>query len=280
MKKKECKIIAFANQKGGVGKTTCVVNFGVILAEKGFQVLIVDLDTQANATRYFGIANPAALPYTIGHALNEAIDNGAVTFKDAQVYSHKRTPNLYLLGANRNLHKIKTKLTHDIYSGQQALKTVLAPLKKKGFDYILIDCAPSLDIDLVNALVAADDVIIVTNAGTFAFEGAEELMTSINKIKMGLNPGLDVTGIIINSFDGRNRYSPAMEKVMRSKWGDKVFETKIPRSIKVEESQCQREPIKTYDASNPVSLAFERLVDEFLVKEAAKDNGSADREAR
>lgn len=270
MKNKDCKILAFANQKGGVGKTTCTVNVGVILAEKGYKVLIVDLDTQANATSYFGIANPNALVYTVGHALNEALDNGEVTFKDIQVYSHKRTPNLYLLGANSNLHKIKTKMTQDYYCGNSALRTVLTPLKKTGFDYILVDCAPSVDMDLVNALVASDEVIIVTNAGKFAFDGVEELMTSIKKIKAGVNPKIHASGIIINAFDGRNRYSPQMEELMRKKWGDLVFNAKIPRSIKVEESQCQRVPITTYDPTNPVSNAFGMIVDEFLVREAAK----------
>lgn len=261
------KVIAFANQKGGVGKTTTIVNFAVSLADKGKRVLIIDLDTQANTTQYCGIAEPDKLNYTIGHALNEVLESGEFNRSNITFARHHRSPNLWILGANVQLHKIKTKLSQDMIMGQRALKEVVDPLRK-GFDYILIDCAPSLDIDLVNALVASDEVMIVTTASTYSFEGAEELMRTVHKVKKAFNPDLKLSGAVINCFDGRSKFSPAMESLMRERWDDgvgiRVFQTRIPKSIRVEESQCQSLPMKFYAPKNKVTESYDALVDEYL----------------
>lgn len=266
------KVIAFANQKGGVGKTTTIVNFAISLAETGKKVLLIDMDTQAHATQYFGVPDPGALQYTIGNALNEVLEDGMIDAKKIMCAHHHRSPNLRMLGSNRELHKIKSKLTQESITGadrtgQFALKKVIDPLRE-AFDYILIDCAPSLDIDLINALVASDEVMIITTAASYSYDGAEELIQTVYQIRKSLNPALQIAGAVINSFDGRNKFSPAMEAMMREVWeeglGIKVFKTVIPRSIRVDESQCESLPMKYYAPDNKVTRSYDVLVAEYL----------------
>ena len=273
------KVIAFANQKGGVGKTTLMVNMATSLAERGYAVLVVDMDTQANATKYCGLEIDQ-IAYSIGHAMNDVLENGKLNFRDFRLYRHPRCPNLFVLGTFDEFHKIKNRLAAECTEGlgQRVLSKVLCQPVRDKFDYIFIDCAPSLDVDLVNALVAADEVMIITVAGTFSYDGTEKLLKSIRKVKAAFNPDLDIAGVIINCFDKRNNYSPEMEKLMRESWDGedrvcKVYDTVVPRSIKVEESQCEQLPMIYYEPSNPVTLAIEKIVDEFLEEEERK-NGS------
>lgn len=263
----EKKIIAFANQKGGVGKTTVSFNFAVSLANRGYKVLLVDLDSQGNLTKYFGIPKPNELTYTIGHAIEHVIKYDEMNFtEEFRLCSNKRFENLMILPANNYLYDLKPMMLQAT-ARESILDEILDPLKR-AFDYIVIDCAPSLDIDLINALVAADEVLIVSTPDVFSYDGSEQLMKSIIKVMKRLNPELEMAGVICNMVDNRNKFMPAMIQAMRENWEKRgvarVFKTEIPKSVRVAESQFQKEPMLIYEANNAVTQACERLVDEYL----------------
>ena len=278
------KVIAFANQKGGVGKTTMALTFGTILAQRGNNVLLVDLDSQSNLTTYYGIKDPNALNYTVGDAMNDVINDGHVDGKRFTVCRNSRFQGLMLLPANNEFHNIK-QLLAPTYAREYVLSKVLDPLRQ-AFDYIIIDCAPSLDIDLVNALVSADEVIIVSTPDAFAYNGAEQLMRTIYTIRKVLNPDLKIAGVLCNCVDRRNNFMPEMVRAMRENWEGlaRVFDTEIPSSIRVRESQCERLPLILYEKNNAVTKAAESFVDEYLKKfggskESPEENQDGD-EAR
>ena len=262
-----CKIISFANQKGGVGKSTIAMNFAVGLADRGYNTLLIDFDAQANLTKYCGV-EPSNLQFTIGHAVADFITTGQVDYNNKfEIYTHNKHPNLSLIGANNNLHKLKPTLLQAGNENALVLKKVLDPLRSV-FDYIAIDCAPSLDIDLVNALAASDEFIVVTTAGIFENDGVAQLMATASKVRKMYNQFLRPAGIICNMFDGRNRFMPEILTVMKEQWEEsgitKIFNTCVPQSIRVKESQCERKPMKDYDGSNNVAKAIEKLVEEYI----------------
>ena len=261
------KIICFANQKGGVGKTTVSFNFAVSLANRGYRVLVVDLDSQGNLTKYCGLSNLDGLEYTIGHAIDYVIKNDEMSFGgNFKVYNNRRYENLRILPANNYLYDLKP-LMLQATARESILEEILDPLRR-AFDYIVIDCAPSLDIDLINALVAADEVLIVSTPDAFSYDGSEQLMKSITKVRKRLNSDLEIAGVICNMVDKRNKFMPAMIDAMRQNWEGKgiakVFRTEIPKSVRVAESQFQKEPMLSYEEGNPVTKACESFVDEYL----------------
>lgn len=259
-----CKVISFANQKGGVGKTTLSFNFAAILAQREKKVLLIDMDSQANLTAYFGIADPSELTCTVGHVIRDVIADGEINMEELKILVNNRLPNLCLLGANAQLYQIK-QILMEAEHRESVLREAIEELKPL-FDYIIIDCAPSLDIDLVNALVASDEVIIVATPSRFSYSGSEELMRSIARVKRGLNPELSIAGVVCNRVDNRNRFMPEMVSAMRSNWQGvaKVFETEIPNSVRVDESQLQGVALSIYERNNQVTIACQNLVNEYL----------------
>ena len=261
MKNKEVKIIAIANQKGGVGKTTTTFNFGSCLAALGYKVLLVDFDSQANLTLNCGVQQFDALDQTISNPLIDVI-NGDLSSVDVPI--HRYRDNIYFIPANITLSNVQLLLIQAM-SRETVLKRVLEPIKSD-FDYILIDCAPSLNVDLVNALMASDEVMIVTNPSKFSSTGTEQLMRSIIRVQMNLNSNLKIAGVLFNRVDRRNNFTKDILEVMRTAWGIgvRVFQTEIPASIRVDESQLESMPMIEYEADNKAAVAFMKFTKEYL----------------
>jgi len=270
------KVLSFANQKGGVGKTTMAFNFAALLGSEGYKTLLIDLDSQANLTSYFGIKDAGGLQYTTGHAVQNVIANGSLDMQQVKILTNREIQNLCLLGANNHLYQIKQMLM-EAEEREFVLKKITEPLSSV-FDYIIIDCAPSLDIDLVNALVASDEVLIVSTPSPFSYSGSEELMRTIARIKKNLNPNIRIAGVICNKVNRRNNFTPEMLDVMRNAWEDvaPVFESEIPSSVRVEESQCESRALVVYEKSNPVTQTCINLLNEYHKKVEGKEVGNGE----
>lgn len=260
------KVIALANQKGGVGKTTTTFNFGAGLADKGYKVLMIDLDHQANLTLYCGIQDFDDLSNTIATAMRAVMTDSDCI--DPLIYNYKEFSSggrVDFIPSNVELAKVNLELVQ-VMAREFVLKRIVSSFKKL-YDYILIDCAPSLSVDLINALTAADEVLIVTNPAKFSTSGTEQLVKSINKVKDNLNNDLKIAGVLFNKVDRRTILTRDIIKIMRSSWGEgiKIFETEIPASIRVDESQIMNEPMIEYEPDNKVSIGFSSFVDEYLM---------------
>ena len=264
------KIVAIANQKGGVGKTTTTFNMGCCLASQGYKVLLVDFDPQANLTLNCGIEQCDNLQETISTPLLKII-NGETKGIKVPIYEYQR--NLCFIPANITLTNLKLLLIQAM-SREFILKKVLSPLKEH-FDYILIDCAPSLDMDLINALTAADEVLIVTTPDKFSSTGTEQLMKSIYKARANLNNDLEISGVLLNRVDRRTNFTKDIIDIMRNVWEREiyVFRSEIPISIRVGESQAEAKPMIEYEAENKVSVAFNSFVKEYLHREESVNGG-------
>lgn len=257
------KVIAIANQKGGVGKTTTTLNMGMGLYEKNKKVLMVDFDHQANLTLSCGVNNFDDLKDTIAEVIKETIDEGK--YKDLNIRTFKSDDGrcLDFIPSNVNLAKVNLEMIQ-VMAREFILTEILAPLKER-YDYILIDCAPSLSVDLINALTAADEVIIVTTPGKFSTSGTEQLVKSIYKVKSNLNKKIEIAGILLNRVDRRNNFTKDIINIMQNVWGKdiKIFDTEIPNSIRIEESQSMGESIIEYEPDNKVAIAFSDFIDEY-----------------
>lgn len=254
-----CRIIAIANQKGGTGKTTTTLNFGAELARYGNKVLLVDFDHQANLTLSCGIENFDEIDNTIADYMKAVMDGER---PEIEVRNYKE--NLDFIPANVRLARVNLELV-TIMAREFILKNMLEPIKEE-YQYILIDCAPSLSVDLINALTAADEVLIVSNPAKFSTSGTEELIKSIQKVKLNLNRKLKIDGIIFNRVDRRNNFTKDMIEVMNKSWGKnlKIFKTEIPLSIRMDESQAMGQTIRDYEPKSKLAHAYKLFTDEFL----------------
>ena len=250
------KIIAIANQKGGVGKTTTAFNLGSCLALEGKKTLLVDADPQANATSGMGV-NPEEAPATVYECLVDGIDPlKAVTptvIKGLDLISS----HIDLVGAEIELMKRPDR--------ERSLSRVLSPLHDN-YDYILIDCSPSLGIITVNALTAADSVIIPVQAEYFALEGISQLLNTIRIIKSRLKPTLEIEGFLLTMYDARLRLANQIFEELKGHFGDMVFTTVIPRNIKLSESPSHGMPVVLYDPDSRGAIAYGQLAKELIAK--------------
>lgn len=255
-------VIAVANQKGGVGKTTTTLNLGTEIAVTGKKVLLVDFDHQANLTLSCGVKQFDELPETIADYMKAEIEG---IDPDIHVISYRE--NVDLIPANVRLAHVNLELIQAM-AREFILKNLILPLKGK-YDYILIDCAPSLSVDLINALTAADEVIIVSTPSKFSTSGTEELVKSILRVKKNLNQNLKIAGVLMNRVDRRNNFTNDMIELMKTSWGDgiKIFDTEIPASIRIDESQAMGQPLYEYDPKNKLSAAYKKFVKEFLERD-------------
>ena len=244
------RVYAFANQTGGVGKTTSAVNLAACLAEAGERALVVDLDPQANATSGLGMRANGTSSYDL-------LDGASVE----EIANATAFPNLFLVPSKPELAGAAVELARR-EDGEGFLAESLS--HASGFDVVLLDCPPSLGPLTVNALVAADRVIIPVQAEYYALEGLAQLMQSINLIKSRLNPRLAVAGVLITMSDGRTNLSADVEREVRAHFGSLVFDAVVPRSVRVAEAPSHGLPITHYDRRSAGADAYWKVAMELV----------------
>jgi chromosome partitioning protein len=249
-------ILAIANQKGGVGKTTTAINLGAGLGALERRVLLVDSDPQGNATRGLGIK--AAAPH-LYHVLSGEVPISAAIRPSG-------FPNLDLVPAQRDLVGIEVELVGEP-GWEQRLKGVLAEVADR-YDTILLDCPPSLGHLTVNALTAADGILVPLQCEYFALEGISELLATVQRIQGSLNPALQIAGILLTMYDDRTNLSKDVAEEIRSHFAGKVFETVVPRNIRLAEAPSHGLPIFQYDIKSRGAVAYLALAREFLRRAA------------
>lgn len=255
------KIIAVSNQKGGIGKTTTTLNFGAALAERGYKVLLVDFDPQSSLTVCCGIEEPDELEFSIYHLMKAVIDDKESPEIEKCI---QKMGKMDLIPCSIELSAIESALFNAM-SRELVLKTVLDPLKDK-YDYIIIDCAPSLGLLVVNALAACDSVLITTTAQILSAKGLELLIDSIRRVQRFINHNIKVDGIIINMYSDRVNISRKILDTIEEAFGQAiyVFDTKIPKSVKVDEANYHAMTILDYDPRGKVAEAYVNLAREYL----------------
>lgn len=253
------KIIAIANQKGGVGKTTTTINLASALAEQDYKVLIVDLDPQGNASTGLGII-PEDRDLTTYELL---LDDVGLD----EVVQNCEIRNLSIIPATVDLSSADIELIANekrSFLLHDALRQ--HGMDGYGFDYVLIDCPPSLNLLTVNAMVAAHSVLVPLQSEFFALEGLSQLMMTIREVRQTANPGLRIEGIVLTMYDSRNNLSQQVELDARENLGDLVFQTLIPRNVRVSEAPSYSVPVLQYDSASKGAAAYRALATELLSK--------------
>ena len=244
------KVYAFANQKGGVGKTTTAVNIAACLAEAGERALVVDLDPQANATSGLGMRANGTSSYDL-------LDGAPL----AELAKPTAFPNLFLVPSKPELAGAAVELARRA-DGERFLADALGDAE--GFDFVLLDCPPSLGPLTVNALAAADRVIVPVQAEYYALEGLAQLVQSIDLVRSRLNPRLAIAGVLVTMSDGRTRLSADVEQEVRRHFGELVFRTSIPRAVRIAEAPSHGLPITHYDRRSPGAEAYWKVAMELV----------------
>ena len=251
------KIIAVVNQKGGVGKTTTTINLGAALAEHGRKVLLVDLDPQGNASTGLGI-DPEAREFTSYELLTAEVDLN-------QVILSTSAANLSIVPATIDLSSAEIDLAN---AGRRSFLLYDAlrrsEMNEYGFDFILVDCPPSLSLLTVNAMVAAHSVLVPLQSEFFALEGLSQLMLTVREVRQTANPDLRIEGIVLTMYDARNNLSQQVENDARENLGELVFETIIPRNVRISEAPSFSVPVLKYDDTSKGALAYRQLATEIL----------------
>ncbi len=254
------RVLAIANQKGGVGKTTSVINLGSALALAGQRVLLVDLDPQANLTSGVGRKGDTAPAGTVYQALTTELDDASDFVLDTRV------ANMSLVPADRNLTGAEVELVL-LPNREHRLRAMMERLRDR-FDYVFIDTPPSLGLLTLNALVAADAVLIPLNCEYFALEGLADLVATLRRVRSTLNPALDIAGVLLTMHDERTNLGQQVARDIRGFFQNRVFTTVIPRNIRLGEAPSHGMPAILYDAKSRGAEAYVALAREFLVRES------------
>ena len=251
-----CKVIALTNQKGGVGKTTTAVNLGVTLAQQGKKVLLIDADAQANLTMSLGYHRPDDLQVTLSTIMQDIIDDKSVDVTQGILHHNE---GVDLLPSNIELSGLEVRLINAI-SRESVLKTCISEVRKN-YDYVLVDCMPSLGMLTINALAAADSVVIPTQPHYLSAKGLELLLRSVSKVRRQINPPLRIDGILMTMVMPRTNISKEITATVRSAYGQKikVFDTQIPHSIRAVEATAEGKSIFAYDKGGKVAAAYEQF---------------------
>ena len=263
------KIISVINQKGGVGKTTTVINLAAGLTIKGKKILVIDLDPQGNATTGLGLPNNTNSDKTIYNVLNG-------NKKISEVIQPTSFVNLNLISSNVDLSGLEVETAGDsrrAYKLKDELALILND-SEASYDYILIDCPPSLSLLTIMALVASEAIVVPLQTEFFALEGLTQLMKTIERIKSNLNPTLEIRGILLTMFDKRNKLSGQVELEARNYFKEKVYSTAVPRNVRLSEAPSHGVPVLIYDKTCPGSKSYFNFTEEFLDKEKTMESAA------
>lgn len=261
MQESKCKVIAITNQKGGVGKTTTTFNLGVALAKQGKKVLVVDVDPQSNLTTYAGWYNEDELKYTLSDLMEQSMNDEEIKIKES-ILHHKE--NIDLIPSSLNLSALENALAYAM-SREYTLRNCLFVVKDD-YDYILLDCQPSLGMLTINALASADSVLIPVQCEYFALRGMTDLFKIINKVRRQINPTLKIDGALLTLVDKRTNLSKEIQNQIKDNYGSilKLYDTHIPRAVKTAESTSSGGSVFTYDKSGVVAEAYSSFAKEVL----------------
>ena len=248
------KIIAVVNQKGGVGKTTSTVNLAASVALKGQKVLLMDIDPQGNATSGLGVNKRELETSSYDVIVNALPIEKAIRKTEFE--------NLWVLPSNMNLAGAELELV-DMKHRESKIKNAVAPIKAD-FDFIFLDCPPSLGLITLNALCAADTVLVPIQCEYYALEGLSQLMSTIRQVKRLYNPHIDMEGVLLTMYDGRLNLTQQVVGELKRFFPKKVYATAIPRNVKLSEAPSYRLPIHYYDKNSKGAAAYDALADEFL----------------
>lgn len=246
--------ISIVNQKGGVGKTTTAINLGAFLADMGKRVLLVDIDPQANATSGVGV--------DINKIENSLYDLFTGNKETLSVLYPTSIENLHLLPSSPDLSGLSVELMN-VEGREIKLKNILGTLKEN-YDFILIDCPPSIEILTVNALVASDKVLVPVQCEYYSLEGLSRLINILNIVKNDINPQLEIEGIVLTMFDPRTMLNKEVVSETQKYFGDKVYKTVIPRNIRISEAPSYGQPISIYAKDSKGALAYKELAKELV----------------
>lgn len=257
----KCKVIAIANQKGGVGKTTTAASLGVGLVRQGKKVMLIDADPQGSLSLSLGIEKPDNLEATIANVMERIVEDKEIEPGFAVVQTKE---GIDLMPANIELSGIEVRLVNEM-SRERVLKRYV-DTKRQDYDFIIIDCMPSLGMMTFNALCSADSVIIPTTPEFLSAKGLEQLLGTINRVRRHINPGLKIDGILITMVDNRTRFGKGLTDLIRQQYGKypTVFNTVIPRSVRTVECAAEGKSIYLHDKNGKVAEAYRNFTKEVM----------------
>jgi len=269
----KCEVVAIANQKGGVGKTTTTFNLGVALAHAGKRVLLIDSDPQGDLTTYMGIHDPDNIPVTLSTLMERSIRDEDINSNESIL---KHEEGVDLIPSNLELSSMEVSLVNAM-SREYTLKNCISDLKNK-YDYVLIDCMPSLGMITINALACADKVIIPVQSEFLAAKGMSHLMNTVIKVRKQINPELKVGGILLTMVDGRTNLSKDIAQELKSTYGTvfKLYDTQIPRGVRAAESSRMGESVLSYDKTSKVAQKYIDFAKEVLEYERKEKTRNSD----